>query len=83
MDRELLAREMRERALLIEADENLNEHSLRKFAEVAQARAKKKKQLEALKRLYFDAGRWAGGARDYTARIAFMELQQREKHATH
>jgi hypothetical protein len=78
-DINLLAKEMRERALLIDADENLNEHSMRKFAEVAEAKAKKKKQLEALKKLYFDAGRWVGGARDHTARMAYMEIVAREK----
>jgi hypothetical protein len=78
-DINLLAKEMRERALLIDADENLNEHSMRKFAEVAEAKAKKKKQLEALKKLYFDAGRWVGGARDHTARMAYMEMVAREK----
>lgn len=80
MDSNELAKYMRDRALLIDGDENLNEHSLRKFAEIAEAKAKKKKQVEALKKLYFDAGRWVGGARDYTARMAYMELRQREKH---
>jgi hypothetical protein len=78
-DPNLLAKQMRERALLIEGDESLDERSLRKFAEVAEARAKKKKQLEALKKLYFDAGRWVGGARDYPARIAYLEMVAREK----
>lgn len=79
MDSNELAKYMRDRALLIDSDENLNEQSLRKFAQVAEAKAKKKKQVEALKRLYFDAGRWVGGARDYTARIAYMEMTAREK----
>lgn len=74
-----LAKEMRDRALLIGADENLNEHSLRKFAEVAREKAKKKKQLEAFKKLYFDAGRWVGGARDHTARMAYLEMKAREQ----
>lgn len=81
MDSNELAKYMRDRALLIDSDENLNEQSLRKFAEIEEAKAKKKKQVEALKKLYFDAGRWVGGARDYTARMAYMELQEREKHA--
>jgi hypothetical protein len=81
MDSNELAKYMRDRALLIDGDENLNEQSLRKFAEIAEAKAKKKKQVEAMKKLYFDAGRWVGGARDYTARMAYMELQEREKHA--
>lgn len=82
MDNNELAKQMRDRALLIEGNENLTEHSLRKFSQVAQERAKKKKQLEAFKRLYFDAGRWVGGARDHTARMAYLEMQEREKHAT-
>lgn len=80
MDSNELAKYMRDRALLIDSDENLNEQSLRKFSQVAQERAKKKKQLEAFKKLYFDAGRWVGGARDYTARMAYLEMQEREKH---
>lgn len=32
-----------------------------------------------LLRLYFDAGRWAGGARDYQAREAFLAYNAREK----
>lgn len=82
MDSNELAKQMRDRALLIEGNENLTEHSLRKFSQVAQERAKKKKQLESFKRLYFDAGRWVGGARDHTARMAYLEMQEREKHAT-
>ncbi len=31
---------------------------------------------EEQKKLYFNAGRWAGGSRDYKARQAYMELQQ-------
>lgn len=31
---------------------------------------------EEQKKLYFNAGRWAGGARDWTARKAFEQLQQ-------
>ena len=81
MDVNEIAKYMRDRALLIDGDENLNEHSLRKFAQVAKARAEKRKQVEAMKKLYFDAGRWVGGARDYTARLAYMELKEREKHA--
>ena len=79
MDSNELAKQMRDRALLIEGNENLSEHSLRKFSQVAQERAKKKKQLEAFKKLYFDAGRWVGGARDHTARMAYLEMKAREK----
>jgi len=74
-----LAKQMRDRALLIDSDQHLDEQSLRKFAQVAEAKAKKKKQVEALKKLYFDAGRWVGGARDYRARMAYLEMTAREK----
>lgn len=30
------------------------------------------------KKLYFNAGRWAGGSRDWVARKAFEELNRRE-----
>lgn len=36
---------------------------------------------QQLKQLYFHAGRWSGGARDYTARQAFLEYNRREKNA--
>jgi hypothetical protein len=34
---------------------------------------------EDLLKLYFDAGRWAGGARDYPARQAFEAYNAREQ----
>lgn len=74
-----LAKHMRDRALLIEADENLDERSLRNFAEVKLAKQKKLKRVEELKKLYFDAGRWVGGARDWTARQAFEQMQAQER----
>lgn len=73
-----LARVMRARALLIEGDPTLNESSLRKANDVRIEAEKKKKRLRDMKQLYFDAGRWAGGARDYTARQAFEQVSQRE-----
>lgn len=33
---------------------------------------------QELKQLYFHAGRWAGGARDYTARQAYLAYNRRE-----
>ena len=33
---------------------------------------------EEQKKLYFNAGRWAGGARDWTARVAYKELFRKE-----
>lgn len=78
MDIEQLARTMRERALLIEGDESLDETSLRNFAEVSLAKHKKLQRVEELKKLYFNAGRWVGGARDYSAREAYHEMKARE-----
>lgn len=33
---------------------------------------------QELKQLYFHAGRWVGGARDYTARQAYVAYNRRE-----
>lgn len=33
---------------------------------------------EEMQKLYFNAGRWAGGSRDYTARHAFEALERIE-----
>ena len=74
-----LARWMRERALLIEGNEQLDERSLRNFAEVQVEREKKIRKLEELKKLYFNAGRWVGGARDHSARQAFERMRAVEK----
>ena len=74
-----LAKFMRDRALLIEGDEALDEQSLRNYAEVALAKREKLKRVEDIKKLYFNAGRWVGGARDYTAREAFLKMKAAEK----
>jgi hypothetical protein len=63
MDIELLAKKMREHALRIEAEEEKEDLSERK---------RRQDQLDALKKLYFNAGRWAGGARDKNAKEAFQ-----------
>ena len=71
MDIELLAKEMRERALLIEANyppEQLKSKNLRKAKEA------QRQKVEEFKKLYFNAGRWAGGARDNVAREAFERV---------
>lgn len=73
-----LAKHMRERALLIESDESLDERSLPTFAEVQREKQKKQIKLEQLKKLYFNAGRWVGGARDHSAREAYKEMLARE-----
>ncbi len=65
MDIEKLARKMRERALNIEAREEKKDLSERKRTQ---------DQLDAMKKLYFHAGRWAGGARDRTAKAAFQRV---------
>jgi hypothetical protein len=79
MDINELAKYMRDRALLIEGDEQLDERSLRDFAEVKIAKEQKLRRLEDLKKLHFNAGRWVGGARDYTAREAYLRLKATEK----
>ena len=62
MDWELLAKEMREAALRSSTADTIYE----KIYEPS----------EEQKKLYFNAGRWAGGSRDYTAREAMIKLQE-------
>jgi hypothetical protein len=60
---------MRQRAIAIEDQEiqGLNfEQEKKKLAQ--------QKYLDSVKKLYFHAGRWAGGARDNTARQAFQRV---------
>lgn len=78
MDTEQLARTMRERALLIEGDDSLSESLAIDPVAVTKAKENKRKQVENLKKLYFNAGRWVGGARDQTAREAFTTMKERE-----
>jgi hypothetical protein len=79
MDLEQLAKTMRERALLIEGDDSLSETLAIDAIKVAKAKEQKRKQVENLKKLYFNAGRWVGGARDQTAREAFVTMKEREQ----
>ena len=65
MDIELLARKMREHALTLEAEMEDKELYERK---------RKQDQLDALKKLYFNAGRYAGGARDKLAKECFQRV---------
>lgn len=65
MDIEELAKKMREHALTIEADEEKVDLAERK---------RRQDQRDAFARLYFNAGRWAGGARDRTAKEAFQRV---------
>ena len=75
---EQLAKTMRERALLIEGDDSLSETLAVDAVKVARAKESKQKQLENFRKLYFNAGRWVGGARDQTAREAFLAMKERE-----
>ena len=78
MDWELLAKEMRERALIMDANPNLTEKQL----EGPRLEIEKRNQIERvekMKKLYFNAGRWAGGARDHTAREAFHKMNELEQ----
>lgn len=79
MDLELLAKAMRERALLIEGDESLSESLAIDIVAIDKAKQRKRAQVENLKKLYFNAGRWVGGARDQTAREAFTNMKAREQ----
>jgi len=65
MDVEELARKMREHAIRVEREEEQVDLSERK---------RRQEQLEAIQTLYFNAGRWAGGARDKTAKAAFQKV---------
>jgi hypothetical protein len=80
MDTNELAKFMRDRALLIDSDDELDEQSLRNHAQVRLAKQSKLARVEELKKLYFNAGRWVGGARDYTAREAYHSMKAREQH---
>lgn len=74
---ELLAKEMRERALLIEGNPQLTLKDLQGM-KLKQEKEKKRAQVEEMKKLYFNAGRWAGGARDHIAREAFEKMNRLE-----
>jgi hypothetical protein len=69
MNCEDLALRMRQRAIAIEDQDiqSLNfEQEKKKLAQ--------QKYLDSVKKLYFHAGRWAGGARDKNAREAFQKV---------
>ena len=69
MDIEELAKKMREHALTIEADEEKVDLAERK---------RRQDQRDAFARLYFNAGRWAGGARDRLAKTCFERITNGE-----
>lgn len=66
MDIEILAYKMRERALAVESDEDKEAATQRKLHAL---------KLERFKKLYFNAGRYAGGARDKLAKDAFERVR--------
>ena len=71
-----LAKEMRERALLITANPALTHKELKgNLLEIE--KRNQVERVENLKKLYFNAGRWAGGARDHNAREAFYKVNDK------
>ena len=73
MDINLLAKEMRERALLMTANPQLTHEELK--GNLLQIEKRNQiERVENLKKLYFNAGRWAGGARDHNAREAHYKV---------
>lgn len=66
MDIETLAYKMRERALTLQSEQDANAETQRKLHAL---------KLERFKKLYFNAGRYAGGARDKLAKDAFERVR--------
>lgn len=62
---ELVAKEMRELALLVQGYQVVTDKQ-------------KLELVEDYKQIYFHAGRWVGGARDYTSRLAFEKYNELE-----
>lgn len=77
LDIEELARKMRERALLIEGNPTLTLKDLHGI-KLKKAKEAQLDKVEAMKKLYFNAGRWAGGSRDNVAREAFHKMNDLE-----
>jgi hypothetical protein len=73
MDIELLAKLMREKALLEEGGDLAPSTKINPV-EIALAKRKKEAKLEELKKLYFNAGRWVAGSSDWTARKAYEKV---------
>ncbi len=69
MNIEELALKMRLRAIAIENEEAKN----RNFEE-EKKKLLQQQRLDSVKKLYFNAGRWAGGARDRNAKEAFQKV---------
>ena len=77
MDIELLAKQMRERALLMESNSQLTTKQLQGI-KLQKAKEAQLQRVEEMKKTYFNAGRWAGGARDHVAREAFEKVNALE-----
>lgn len=76
MGLEELAREMRERALLMTANPQLTTKELKgNLLEIE--KRNQIERVEKMQKLYFNAGRWAGGARDHIAREAFYKVSDK------
>jgi hypothetical protein len=69
MDVEELACKMRLRAIKIEDEEARNGNLKEK-----QQKLIEQQSIENLQKLYFNAGRWAGGARDRIAKEAYQKI---------
>lgn len=73
MDIELLAKQMREKALELKG---YNPEEIKALTLEHEAPINRNQELQ---QLYFHAGRWAGGARDYGARMAYQAYLKRER----
>ncbi len=76
MDIELLAKKMREEALASESywTRKVEEMKAERERLEQERRVKEEQDLEELKKLFFNAGRYAGGARDKTAIEAWNKV---------
>lgn len=74
---EELARKMREEALAKESDwfRKVEEMKRERRELEEKLRKEREQRTEQMKKLYFNAGRWAGGARDKTAKDAFEQVR--------
>lgn len=74
---EELARKMREEALAKETDwfRKVEEMKRERRELEEKLRKEREQRTEQMKKLYFNAGRWAGGARDKTAKDAFEQVR--------
>jgi hypothetical protein len=76
---ETLAKKMRDRAIQIELEESAPV-AKKKSRQLPKPEYKSvEERIEEMKKLYFNAGRWAGGARDHNARMAFTKMKAREQ----